>query len=124
MESFSNQLDQEAGMSSKLVSSKSNTGNTAEQSNTAGQSIDIEQIRQENAELQKALQARTQENILLNEDISTVGSTLKPAEVFAHLVHTVSRAISCNALLLYLFDNGNHPLTPANTTKTYKQQPL
>jgi len=121
MESFSNQLDQEAGMSSKLVSSKSNTGNTAEQSNTAGQSIDIEQIRQENVELQKALEARTQENILLNEVISTVGSTLKLDEVLGHLVDTVSRAISCNAVFFYLYDKDKERLTLASTNKQYKK---
>src|SRR5258708_20011333 len=110
MESFSNQLDQEAGMSSKLVSSKSNTGNTAEQSNTAGQSIDIEQIRQENAELQKALEARTQENILLNEVISTVGSTLKLDEALGHLAATVSRPLSSNPLFLYLSHKANYLL--------------
>jgi len=121
MESFSNQLDQEASMSSKLVSSKSNIGNTAEQSNTAGQSIDIEQIRQENAELQKALEARTQENILLNEVISTVGSTLKLDEVLGHLVDTVSRAISCNAVFFYLYDKDKERLTLASTNKQYKK---
>ena len=108
-------------MSSKLVSSKSNTGNTAEQSNTAGQSIDIEQIRQENAELQKALEARTQENILLNEVISTVGSTLKLDEVLGHLVDTVSRAISCNAVFFYLYDKDKERLTLASTNKQYKK---
>src|SRR5712692_4092401 len=121
MESFSNQLDQEASMSSKLVSSKSNIGNTAEQSNTAGQSIDIEQIRQENVELQKALEARTQENILLNEVISTVGSTLKLDEVLGHLVDTVSRAISCNAVFFYLYDKDKERLTLASTNKQYKK---
>ena len=108
-------------MSSKLVSSKSNIGNTAEQSNTAGQSIDIEQIRQENAELQKALEARTQENILLNEVISTVGSTLKLDEVLGHLVDTVSRAISCNAVFFYLYDKDKERLTLASTNKQYKK---
>ncbi len=108
-------------MSSKLVSSKSNIGNTAEQSNTAGQSIDIEQIRQENVELQKALEARTQENILLNEVISTVGSTLKLDEVLGHLVDTVSRAISCNAVFFYLYDKDKERLTLASTNKQYKK---
>jgi len=121
MESFSNQLDQEAGMSSKLVSSKSNTGNTAEQSNTAGQSSDIERLRQENAELQKALEARSQENMLLNEVISTVGSTLKLDEVLGHLVDTVSRAISCHAVFFYLYDKDKERLTLASTNKQYKK---
>src|SRR5579864_3237206 len=115
MENFFNQLDQEAGMSSKVVSSKSNTGNTAEQS------IDIEQLRQENAELQKALEARTQENILLNEVISTVGSTLKLDEVLGHLVDTVSRAISCHAVFFYLYDKDKERLTLASTNKQYKK---
>ena len=108
-------------MSSKLVSSKSNTGNTAEQSNTAGQSSDIEQLRQENAELQKALEARSQENMLLNEVISTVGSTLKLDEVLGHLVDTVSRAISCHAVFFYLYDKDKERLTLASTNKQYKK---
>ena len=108
-------------MSSKLVSSKSNTGNTAEQSNTAGQSSDIERLRQENAELQKALEARSQENMLLNEVISTVGSTLKLDEVLGHLVDTVSRAISCHAVFFYLYDKDKERLTLASTNKQYKK---
>src|SRR5579864_1655363 len=114
MENFFNQLDQEAGMSSKVVSSKSNTGNTAEQS------IDIEQLRQENAELQKALEARTQENILLNEVISTVGSTLKLDEVLGHLVDIVVRAIPCHATFFYLYDKDTERLVLSSTSEQYQ----
>ncbi len=73
-------------MFSKVVSTKGNSVDPTEQS--------IEQLRKENAELLTALEARTQENILLNEVISTVGSTLKLDEVLGHLVDIVVRAIS------------------------------
>lgn len=99
-------------MSSKVVSSKGNMVNPPEQS--------IEHLRQENAELQKALEARTRENTLLNEVISTVGSTLKLDEVLGHLVDTVVRAISCHAVFFYLYDKDRERLTLASTNKQYK----
>ncbi len=100
-------------MSSKLVPSKGNLGNPAEHT--------VEQLRQENAELHKALEARIQENILLNEVISTVGSTLKLDEVLGHLVDTVARAISCHAVFFYLYDKDRECLTLASTSKQYKK---
>jgi GAF domain-containing protein/sugar diacid utilization regulator len=111
-ELFLRVLEQEVGMSSKVVSSKGNMVNPPEQS--------IEHLRQENAELQKALEARTQENILLNEVISTVGSTLKLDEVLGHLVDTVVRAISCHAVFFYLYDKDRERLTLASTNKQYQ----
>ncbi len=100
-------------MSSKLVPSKGNLGNPAEHT--------VEQLRQENAELHKALEARIQENILLNEVISTVGSTLKLDEVLGHLVDIVARAISCHAVFFYLYDKDRECLTLASTSKQYKK---
>src|SRR5689334_19673206 len=90
IENFFRHLDQEVSMSSKLVASKGDAGNSTE--------LKVEQLRRENAELHAALEARTQENILLNEVISTVGSTLKLDEVLGHLVDTIVRAISCHAV--------------------------
>src|SRR5260370_492042 len=55
-------IDQEVSMSSKVVASKGDAGNPAEQT--------IEQLHTENAELYAAHEARSQENILLNEVIS------------------------------------------------------
>jgi GAF domain-containing protein/sugar diacid utilization regulator len=100
-------------MSSKLVPSKGNLGNPSEHT--------VEQLHQENVELHKALEARIQENILLNEVISTVGSTLKLDEVLGHLVDIVARAISCHAVFFYLYDKDRECLTLANTSKQYKK---
>ena len=100
-------------MSSKLVPSKGNLGNPSEHT--------VEQLHQENAELHKALEARIQENILLNEVISTVGSTLKLDEVLGHLVDIVARAISCHAVFFYLYDKDRECLTLASTSKQYKK---
>lgn len=99
-------------MSSKLVASKGDAGNPAAQT--------IEQLQTENAELCAALEARTQENILLNEVISTVGSTLKLDEVLGHLVDIVVRAIPCHATFFYLYDKDTERLVLASTNKQYR----
>src|SRR5258708_19254047 len=62
-------IDQEDSMSSKEVASKGDAGNPAAQT--------IEQLHTENAELYAALGARTQQNILFNQVISTLYSTPK-----------------------------------------------
>ena len=100
-------------MSSKVVPSKENAMNMTEQSN--------EQLRPENSELRAALEARTQENMLLNEVISTVGSTLKLDEVLGHLVDIVVRAIPCHAAFFYLYDKDKERLTLASTNQQYKK---
>src|SRR2546423_4407660 len=56
----------------------------------------IEQLRGENSELR-------QENVLLNELISTVGSTLKLDEVLHHLVEAVVRAASYHDAFIYMY---------------------
>src|SRR5438132_6414188 len=99
-------------MSSKLVASKGNAGSSTE--------LKVEQLRRENAELYAALEARTQENILLNEVISTVGSTLKLDEVLGHLVDTIVRAISCHAVFFYLYEKDRERLVLASTNEQYK----
>lgn len=100
-------------MSSKVVPSKENAMNMTEQSN--------EQLRLKNSELRAALEARTQENMLLNEVISTVGSTLKLDEVLGHLVDIVVRAIPCHAAFFYLYDKDKERLTLASTNQQYKK---
>jgi len=100
-------------MSSKVVPSKENAMNMAEQTN--------EQLRLKNSELRAALEARTQENMLLNEVISTVGSTLKLDEVLGHLVDIVVRAIPCHAAFFYLYDKDKERLTLASTNQQYKK---
>src|SRR6266567_5241258 len=98
-------------MSSKLVSSEDGAGHLPERT--------IGELLQENVELHAALEARTQENILLNEVISTVGSTLKLDEVLRHLVDTFVRAISCHAAFIYLYDRDKERLILANTSEQY-----
>src|SRR6266853_5976231 len=98
-------------MSSKVVSSKENAMNMTEQTS--------EQLSVLKNELRAALEARTQENILLNEVISTVGSTLKLDEVLRHLVDTLVRAISCHAAFIYLYDRDKERLVLASTSEHY-----
>src|SRR5205807_5019961 len=100
-------------MSSKVVSSKENAFNMTEQTS--------EQLSILNNELRAALEARTQENMLLNEVISTVGSTLKLDEVLGHLVDIVVRAIPCHAAFFYLYDKDKERLTLASTNHQYKK---
>src|SRR6266487_1477521 len=100
-------------MSSKVVSSKENAFNMTEQTS--------EQLSVLNNELRAALEAHTQENMLLNEVISTVGSTLKLDEVLGHLVDTVVRAIPCHAAFFYLYDKDKERLTLASTNQQYKK---
>src|SRR6266702_3935684 len=100
-------------MSSKVVSSKENAFNMTEKTS--------EQLSLLNNELRAALEAHTQENMLLNEVISTVGSTLKLDEVLGHLVDIVVRAIPCHAAFFYLYDKDKERLTLASTNQQYKK---
>src|SRR5213082_1409289 len=63
----------------------------------------IEQVRRENSELR-------QENVLLNELISTVGSTLKLDEVLHHLVEAVVRATGCHDAFIYMYNKDKERL--------------
>ncbi len=65
-------------------------------SSVHGEATSIEQVRRENSELR-------QENVLLNELISTVGSTLKLDEVLHHLVEAVVRAASYHDAFIYMY---------------------
>src|SRR5437870_8997948 len=100
-------------MSSKVVSSKENAMNMTEQTS--------EQLSVLKNELRAALEAHTQENMLLNEVISTVGSTLKLDEVLGHLVDIVVRAIPCHAAFFYLYNKDKERLTLASTNQQYKK---
>src|SRR6266581_4786297 len=100
-------------MSSKVVSSKENAINMTEHTS--------EQLSVLKNELRASLEARTQENMLLNEVISTVGSTLKLDEVLGHLVDIVVRAIPCHAAFFYLYDKDKERLTLASTNQQYKK---
>ena len=105
------------------MSSKVLAGNKDHQqgiAHTTQSELTSEELLKWNAELQATLEARTRENILLNEVISTVGSTLKVDEVLHHLVDTIVRAISCHAAFIYLFDKEKERLVLASTSKEYQ----
>lgn len=81
----------------------------------------VEQLRREKAELQHALEMRTQEHALLNEVISTVGSTLRLDEVLHHLVDIVVRATQCQKAFIYLYDKEKERLSLVATTPQHKR---
>lgn len=101
------------------MSSKASTNHPLS-SDSAITKQNAEQLRQEIHELRMALETRTQENRLLNEVISTVGSTLRLDEVLRHLVDTVVRATSCQIALIYLYDKENERLVLASTNDQYQ----
>ncbi len=80
----------------------------------------VEQLRKEKAELQHTLEIRTQENVLLNEVLSTVGSTLRLDEVLHHLVDAVVRATQCQMAFIYMYNKEKERLVLASTTQRYK----
>ena len=80
----------------------------------------VEQLWQEHEALKAELEARTKENALLNEVISTVGSTLKLDEVLSHVVDTITRATSCHAAFIYLYDQEKELLVLASTSIAYQ----
>src|SRR6059058_4532527 len=81
-----------------------------------------ELLRKENAELRSALATSREENVLLNDVISTISSTLKLDEVLSHLVDTIVRAISCHAAFIYLYNKEKDRLVLASTTEQYQHQ--
>src|SRR3989440_6947689 len=96
----------------------------SQSSNSAsmGHTDNPEQLRKENAELLSALATSREENVLLNDVISTISSTLKLDEVLSHLVDTIVRAISCHAACFYLFNEGTDRLLLPATTEQYQHQ--
>lgn len=105
-------------MSSKVV-----TGNTDHLDGSASGASELtllESLHRQNEELRAALDARAKENALLNEVISTVGSTLKVDEVLRHLVDTIVRAISCHAAFIYLYNKERERLVLASTSSQYQ----
>ncbi len=81
---------------------------------------EVEQLRAENAELQHTLEVRTQENVLLNEVLSTVGSTLRLDDVLHHLVDTVVRATQCQMAFIYMYNKEKERLILASTTQHHQ----
>ena len=121
-------------MSSRMVHGKNGT-NDSELTGTPGSAKKHEKLQldtpaqserthehlsQEHEQLARELEARTKENILLNEVISTVGSTLRLDEVLSHVVDTVTRATSCHAAFLYLYDQEKEQLVLSSTSEPYQ----
>src|SRR6266536_6206437 len=88
--------------------------------NEKTQLLRVEQLGKENSELRTALSTSKEENILLNEVISTIGSTLKLDEVLSHLVDIIVRAISCHAAFIYLYNKDKDRLVLASTSEQYE----
>ena len=86
----------------------------------AREELAIQQLREENKELCNELEMCMQENALLNEVISTVGSTLRLDEVLQHLVDIVVRATSCQVAFIYLYDKDKERLVLASATEKYR----
>src|SRR5450759_2379763 len=80
----------------------------------------VEQPGKESSELRSALSTSREENALLNEVISTIGSTLKLDEVLSHLVDIIVRAISCHAAFIYLYNKDKERLVLASTSEQHE----
>ncbi|TMC21621.1 MAG: GAF domain-containing protein [Chloroflexi bacterium] len=102
------------------MSSQASTNHQPSSTETVEQTL--ARMQQENLELHRELERRTQENALLNEVISTVGSTLRLDEVLRHLVDTVVRATSCDIAFIYLHDKDKERLVLASTNEQHQHQ--
>jgi GAF domain-containing protein len=113
-------VNQEAGMSSNRSASTENLDSQSISSDLTHTAQSLDELLARNAALEEALEARTQENIFLNEMISTVGSTLKVDEVLHNLVATIVRAVSCHAAFIYLYEKERDRLVLASTSEQYQ----
>ncbi len=102
------------------MSSKADTNHHLLSAASSDDASVVEQFQKENAELQHTLEIRTQENILLNEVLSTVGSTLRLDDVLHHLVDIVVRATQCQMAFIYMYNKEKERLVLASTTKKHK----
>ncbi|GHO52039.1 MULTISPECIES: GAF domain-containing protein [Ktedonobacter] len=100
------------------MSAKANSHLPSEAAETPEKSL--ERLRYENNKLQRLLEARTQENALLNEVISTVGSTLRLEEVLKRLLEAINRATSCDIATIYLYDPEKDLLVLSSATGPYE----
>ncbi|GCE25213.1 hypothetical protein KDA_06970 [Dictyobacter alpinus] len=102
------------------MSFKASTNHQLPPCSPADSEQSLEQLQTENSELRNEIEMRTQENTLLNEVISTVGSTLRLDEVLRHLVDTVVRATSCQIAFIYLYDKDKEQLVLASTNEQHR----
>jgi GAF domain-containing protein len=108
-----------------MSSTHPHTNKTGLSSSTPGskahpQSETNEQLQHEIDALHIALAASREENSMLNDVISTIGSTLKLDEVLKHLVDTIVRAISCQSAFIYLYNKEKDRLILASTSEQYQ----
>ncbi len=102
------------------MSSKADTNQQLLQTATNHGELALEQLRQEKIALQHALEIRTQENVLLNEVLSTVGSTLRLDDVLHHLVNAVVRATHCQMAFIYMYNREKERLVLASATRHHQ----
>ncbi|HTK07906.1 MAG TPA: GAF domain-containing protein [Ktedonobacteraceae bacterium] len=102
------------------MSSKASTNHQLPSCDPTPGVLSSDQQHEEIIKLRNELELRTRENAVLNEVISTVGSTLRLDEVLRHLVDTVVRATSCEVAFIYLYDKDKEKLILANTSETYQ----
>ncbi len=102
------------------MSSKADINQHLLPASTDSEEHTVAQLRKEMAELQNALETKTQENVLLNEVLSTVGSTLRLDEVLHHLVDTVVRATQCQMAFIYMYDKEKEHLVLASATQRHQ----
>jgi GAF domain-containing protein len=102
------------------MSSKADTNQHLLPASTDDAEYTVAQLRREKAELQHALETKTQENILLNEVLSTVGSTLRLDDVLHHLVDIVVRATQCQMAFIYMYDKEKERLVLASATQRHQ----
>jgi GAF domain-containing protein/sugar diacid utilization regulator len=99
------------------MSSKASTNHQLSYDSSSDEEQELQQLRRENLDLRNEIEMQSQENTLLNEVISTVGSTLRLDEVLRHLVDTVVRATACQTAYIYLYDKDKERLVLASTTE-------
>ncbi len=102
------------------MSSKADTNQHLLPPSTDDEERAVAQLRKEKAELQHALEMRIEENALLNEVLSTVGSTLRLDEVLHHLVDIVVRATQCQMAFIYMYDREKEHLILASATQRHQ----
>jgi GAF domain-containing protein len=99
------------------MSSKASTNHQLSYDSSSDEGQELQLLRKENFDLRNEMETQIQENTLLNEVISTVGSTLRLEEVLRHLVDTVVQATACQTAYIYLYDKDKERLILASTTE-------
>src|SRR5215470_12430053 len=102
------------------MSSKASTNHQLPRDSSSGEEQEIQMLRSENSALHSKIEMQIQENQLLNEVISTVGSTLRLDEVLRHLVDIVVRATDCQSAFIYLYNKDKDRLVLESTTEKHR----